>query len=333
MKSSLYTTLTLTTLTALTVPLLASDIAWKTDLPQALAQAAQEEKKVLILFTASDWCSPCKELEKHVLSTPEFAQYVQESLILVELDYPQGKQTAELARTNAALAEKYQVRGFPTILILDASGVAQGGFVGSRKDMASLKQALAPAFEANEQQARALLLARSATGLAKAQALQMAYEASSEVIKKHNAFLLEEAKAIDTDDTLNIRKQERIAADLAKKLSAERIRIHQRLDATGSDIAEGLNVLSEELKAENIDPSIELSLLTLKRELLFITAETPEDILALQQFLKEEFAKRVPAQAEQIIAFADVLPSQTEALLERARRQRQAIMEAKKDQP
>ncbi len=331
MKSPLYTTLTLA---AFTAPLLASDIEWKTDLSQALTQAAHEEKKVLILFTGSDWCRPCKELEKHVLSTTEFAQYVQESLILVELDYPQNsKQAAQIARRNAALAEKYQVRGFPTVLILDASGVAQGGFVGSRKDMASLKQALAPAFETNEKQAQALLLARSTTGLAKAQALKMAYEASSEMMQKHNTFLLEEAKAIDTADTLNIRKQERVAANLAKKLTAERMRIHQRLNATGASIAEGLSVLSEELKAENIDPSIELSLLTLKRELLFIAAETPEDILALQRFLKEEFAQRVPAQAEQIIPFADVLPSQTEALLERAQRQRQAIMEARENQP
>jgi len=100
---------------------------WLTDLPTALAKAKAENKSVLIDFTGSDWCGWCMRLKKEVFDQPEFAAYAEKKLILVELDFPNKKrQSAELKAANAKLAQKYNVKGFPTIYILDADGKTIG---------------------------------------------------------------------------------------------------------------------------------------------------------------------------------------------------------------
>ena len=65
----------------------------------------------------------CIKLDKEVFSQEAFQNYAAEALVLVELDFPRGKdQSAKLKAQNKALAEKYGIRGFPTILILSPEG-------------------------------------------------------------------------------------------------------------------------------------------------------------------------------------------------------------------
>lgn len=108
-----------------------SHSGWMTDFDAAKAKAAAENKPLLVDFTGSDWCGWCIKLNKEVFSQQAFKDFAKENLILVELDFPRKKaQSAELAAQNQALAEKYAVRGFPTILILDAKGevIKQTGY-------------------------------------------------------------------------------------------------------------------------------------------------------------------------------------------------------------
>ena len=51
-----------------------------------LAQNPAEKKMVLMDFTGSDWCPPCKALEKNVLSSPAFEAFAKENLVLVQVD-------------------------------------------------------------------------------------------------------------------------------------------------------------------------------------------------------------------------------------------------------
>jgi thioredoxin-related protein len=103
--------------------ILASDDAWLTDLAKAQQMAKAEKKMVLMDFTGSDWCPPCKSLHKNVLTSPEFTKFAKENLILVELDFPKSKpQSEELKAANKELAKKYEIRGYPTIIVLDAEG-------------------------------------------------------------------------------------------------------------------------------------------------------------------------------------------------------------------
>ena len=105
----------------------AAELDWTTDLPKAQAKAKEGSKLVLMDFTGSDWCSWCKKLNKEVFSTPEFAEYAKENLVLVELDFPQTKhQDAALKKANEALSKKYNIEGYPTVIVLNSAGKKVG---------------------------------------------------------------------------------------------------------------------------------------------------------------------------------------------------------------
>jgi thioredoxin-related protein len=103
--------------------LMAADSSWLTSLPDAQAKAKTEKKLVFVDFTGSDWCVWCKKLDAETLSKPEFAEYAKTSLVLVELDYPHAKeQPADVKAANAALAKKYQISGYPTLMLMKPDG-------------------------------------------------------------------------------------------------------------------------------------------------------------------------------------------------------------------
>jgi thioredoxin-related protein len=101
----------------------AADLTWLTDLPKAEQQAKSENKIVLMDFTGSDWCSWCKKLDQDTFSQQQFADYANKNLVLVQLDFPANKpQSDELKNANAALASKYNVDGYPTLIALKPDG-------------------------------------------------------------------------------------------------------------------------------------------------------------------------------------------------------------------
>ncbi len=118
--------LTLTSTTALAAG------GWDDDYDKALAQAKTEKKMVLLDFTGSDWCGWCIKLDKEVFSKPDFKTYAKANLVLVEVDFPQGKrQTRKLKEQNEKLQAEHGVKGYPTIIVLDAEGkkVGQLGYM------------------------------------------------------------------------------------------------------------------------------------------------------------------------------------------------------------
>lgn len=58
-----------------------------------------------------------------MLSTAEFKQYAADNWVLVELDYPRR---GDLPARQKELLKTYQVRGFPTIVLMDAQGKELG---------------------------------------------------------------------------------------------------------------------------------------------------------------------------------------------------------------
>jgi thiol-disulfide isomerase/thioredoxin len=109
----------------------AAEPVWLTDLDAAKAQGVKENKPVLVDFTGSDWCPPCKQMHKVVFESAEFTAFASK-YVLVELDYPKSKtQSAELKAKNREWQQKFGVSGFPTVLLIDAkSGDVFGKTVG-----------------------------------------------------------------------------------------------------------------------------------------------------------------------------------------------------------
>jgi len=109
-----------------------AEVAWLTDFEVAQQQAKSGHKLLLIDFTGSDWCGWCIRLRREVFSKPEFQEYANKNLILVEVDFPRSKeQTSGLRMQNQMLAQQYHIQGFPTIVVLNGEGkqVGQLGYM------------------------------------------------------------------------------------------------------------------------------------------------------------------------------------------------------------
>lgn len=100
---------------------------WLEDFEKAKVKAKAENKKILLDFTGSDWCGWCMKLDEEVFSKKEFKEYAAKNLILVELDFPQGKKLSKaLQKQNKDLAAQYGIRGYPTIIVLSPEGEPAG---------------------------------------------------------------------------------------------------------------------------------------------------------------------------------------------------------------
>lgn len=118
---------------------------WATDLDKALEQAKKEKKPLLVEFTGSDWCPPCMAMRKNVFSKKEFVDAASKDFILVELDFPKGDK--ELAKKNQPWAKKFEIEGYPTVILLDHEGKEFTRFFASEhpsteKFLAHLKSSL-----------------------------------------------------------------------------------------------------------------------------------------------------------------------------------------------
>lgn len=105
---------------------------WTDDYEAALKEAEAGKKYVIADFSGSDWCGWCKKLEQEILSTETFRKGAVGRYELVYIDNPRNKDllSEHGKENNRKLTSKYDVHGFPTVLILDADGkkVAEMGY-------------------------------------------------------------------------------------------------------------------------------------------------------------------------------------------------------------
>ncbi|MEO7989610.1 MAG: thioredoxin family protein [Chryseolinea sp.] len=87
---------------------------------EAFSSASSANKKVLLVFSGSDWCAPCVQLENKILSTTTFIDFADKNLVIIHADFPQRKKLSkEIQSQNDALAEQYNPTGeFPEIVLL-----------------------------------------------------------------------------------------------------------------------------------------------------------------------------------------------------------------------
>ena len=96
---------------------------WMTDFEKAKRYARASDRTVVVNFTGSDWCPYCLRLKKEVFDTDQFKDWADDHAILVEADFPRGKELPkELVQQNEWLSSEYSVGGYPTILFLNGNG-------------------------------------------------------------------------------------------------------------------------------------------------------------------------------------------------------------------
>lgn len=100
------------------------------NLEAILDVAKEEQKNVLMIFSGSDWCKNCIQLQRNILSSEDFQTYSVDKWILLEVDFPYQKKNRlpkEQQTHNEVLAERYNPEGvFPTIILLNQSGQVIG---------------------------------------------------------------------------------------------------------------------------------------------------------------------------------------------------------------
>ena len=103
---------------------------WLTDLDTAKTAAANENKKIILVFQGSDWCAPCIKLDREIWSSDEFKTYATDNFTLVKADFPRKKKNkleSEQQKKNNLLMEKYNKNGFfPYVAVLDKNGNVLG---------------------------------------------------------------------------------------------------------------------------------------------------------------------------------------------------------------
>jgi len=95
------------------------------------AQKIAGEKLIMIDFY-TDWCVWCKRLDTDVFSKLELLEFAEENLIALKINAEKGE--------GIELANKYNARSFPTILLVDANGNEIDRMVGYMPLMHFLKE-------------------------------------------------------------------------------------------------------------------------------------------------------------------------------------------------
>ena len=97
-------------------------LQWYTNIDAAIADASANNRQILLVISGSDWCPPCKKLEKQVLSHKDFKKIASQSLVLVKADFPRKAQKPEIKKQAQEVVRRYPYDGFPTVYLLGPDG-------------------------------------------------------------------------------------------------------------------------------------------------------------------------------------------------------------------
>ena len=89
---------------------------WEHDLDAGLDDAYENGKPVFAFFTA-DWCPPCRVLKRGVLRDADVMAGLHDNYVLVKVDLTKRRDP------EAGVAQEFSVRGIPTVILMDSSGV------------------------------------------------------------------------------------------------------------------------------------------------------------------------------------------------------------------
>lgn len=101
-----------------------ADSQWLTNYDTAIQYAEKTNKNVLIYFTGSDWCPPCKMLKTDLFDSAEFMA-LSDKYVLLYIDIPMNKDilSAEQLQHNKDITSKLNKKGsVPLLKILDKNG-------------------------------------------------------------------------------------------------------------------------------------------------------------------------------------------------------------------
>lgn len=101
-----------------------NNVEWYTDFSEAKSIAKHEKKNIMMYFTGSDWCSPCKMLKADLFDTDEFKK-LSKNYVLVKVDIPRRVDIIspeQLKKNKELLSDYNSQKVFPKIVFLNSKG-------------------------------------------------------------------------------------------------------------------------------------------------------------------------------------------------------------------
>jgi thioredoxin-related protein len=193
----------------------AEESQWSDKPDEAVAAAKKEKKDILLLFTGSDWCPPCKKLEREVFADEDFYAEAEGHFVFVKFDFLKNSPLRdEVKKKNDEWSQKFGVDSFPTIVLIDPelkpyafAGYEEGGaenFLGMLEESRQIR------ITRDEK----MTAAAKAKGDDRARLLDEALAAMPrEISDVYYAEIIEEIVKLDEDDDLGLRTKWNEAKD------------------------------------------------------------------------------------------------------------------------
>lgn len=96
--------------------------------PTPVKTVPQDQRVRVVLFTGTEWCGACQQLDQSVISTPAWKEFAAKEIQFRAFDF-----AADRGKVPAAyqkMAQQYNVRGFPTMLVIDENNEVLSRQVG-----------------------------------------------------------------------------------------------------------------------------------------------------------------------------------------------------------
>lgn len=120
-------------------PLLAFSQVWQSNWEQSKSLSEGADKKLVLVFSGSDWCIPCIRLEKEIWENKTFINYASDHLILYRADFPKRKKNQlpeDLQQQHNRLAEAYNPNGyFPYVIVFSSELKILDAFAYEKKEV------------------------------------------------------------------------------------------------------------------------------------------------------------------------------------------------------
>ncbi len=173
---------------------------WLTDIPTAQQRAAEEGKKVLVVFTGTDWCLWCIHLKNQIFTTPAFREFAKEQLVPVEIDIPRNRALVggeENYKKNRAACRQYGITGYPTVIVMTPDGDVLGGYSGGYENWEHARRPIEGALA----RAGELAAIRRQSGAALLRSLEEFYDSLPERVKPCARRMREEIERLGAECT------------------------------------------------------------------------------------------------------------------------------------
>lgn len=100
---------------------IASAVAWFPGTLEQAIELARDQGKLIVVDVGAYWCPPCHELDEKTFTDPRVGAWMREHALALHIDAEKGE--------GPELVERYHVQAYPTLLVLEPTGIEKDRLV------------------------------------------------------------------------------------------------------------------------------------------------------------------------------------------------------------